>query len=149
MNRWFQGNRTRLKRSVSSAPMLQILAEKKAVDEENQRVRRGREEDRHPRLPVPLCCPTDTGPKRTSIPAHTFRLQSLERDRFVAYNRTFGEASAPLKFDRELTAELLIRDRRRRVRRLEGEIRPIEKSAAAAVSLSARRRLSLSRWICS
>ncbi|MEO8131999.1 MAG: DUF1553 domain-containing protein [Bryobacteraceae bacterium] len=33
--------------------------------------------------------------------------KSLQRDRFVAFNRTFGDKTAPLKFDNELTAELM------------------------------------------
>ena len=36
--------------------------------------------------------------------------ESLPRDRFVAFNRTFGEKTSPLRFDRELTAKLLAAD---------------------------------------
>ena len=67
-------------------------------------------------------------------------VRSLERDRFVAWNRMFGEASAPFKFDRALTPELLPQERRAEYERLESEVRRIEEGASTAVSVPARRR---------
>ena len=62
--------------------------------------------------------------------------KSLERDRFVAYNRIFGEKSAPLNFDRELTAELLEPDQRSEYDRLKKRFDDLKKSPASAVRLS-------------
>src|SRR5258705_476076 len=57
--------------------------------------------------------------------------KSLERNRFVAYNRIFGEKSAPLSFDRELTAELLEEDQRPEYDRLKKKFEDLKKTLPA------------------
>jgi hypothetical protein len=53
--------------------------------------------------------------------------ESLPRDRYVAFNRTFGEKSSPLKFDRELTAELLPAEARSEYERLKSAFETLKK----------------------
>lgn len=102
---WF-ANRTNSEAKRFEALMLQISAEKKTVDEENKRVVAAAEKTA-PKVTRTIVLPGGYRSEEDFNPGAYIPVKSLERDRFVAWNRTFGEASAPFKFDRTLTAELL------------------------------------------
>ncbi len=96
---------------------LEINREKREIDEENRRIV---EDARKKAPPVErtIVLPGGYRSEEDFNPGADIPAKSLERDRFVAWNRIFGEGSAPLKFDRELTAELLPADRRGEYERL-------------------------------
>ncbi|MCX6610753.1 MAG: DUF1553 domain-containing protein, partial [Acidobacteria bacterium] len=102
---WFEGP-TEEKARAFEALMLDIAAEKKKVDEEN-------------RLTVEEAAKVAVKPKRTIVlpggyrsdedfnPGADVAVKSIPRDRYVAYNRTFLEGGAPMRFPSELTVRLL------------------------------------------
>jgi cytochrome c553 len=106
LNRWFQGERTRAEAEGFQRLLLEIVAEKKALDGENRRlIEDGKKNE--PKETRTIVLPGGYRSEEDFNPGAYIPSKSLPRDRFVAYNRTFGETAAPLKFDRELTAELL------------------------------------------
>ncbi len=106
LKKWFSGDRTPEEAEAFQRLLLTILAEKKSVDEENKKlVEAGKKAE--PKIAHTIVLPGGYRSDEDFNPGAYIPSKSLERDRFVAFNRTFGEASAPLKFDRELTAELL------------------------------------------
>lgn len=102
---WFAGPSEAKAREFETL-MLGILAEKKQVDEEN-------------RIVVEAAMKVAVKPKRTITlpggyrsdedfnPGADVPVKSIARDRYVAYNRSFNEGGAPLRFPNELTAKLL------------------------------------------
>ena len=102
---WFDGPSEEKARAFE-ALMLDIAAEKKKVDEEN-------------RLTVEAAAKVAVKPKRTIVlpggyrsdedfnPGADVAVKSIPRDRYVAYNRTFLEGGAPMRFPSELTVRLL------------------------------------------
>ncbi len=108
---WFAGP-SEVKAREFEALMVGILAEKRQVDEEN-------------RLVVEAAMKVAVKPKRTIVlpggyrseedfnPGADVPVKSIARDRYVAYNRTFNDAGAPLRFPGELTVTLLEGEARR------------------------------------
>ena len=125
--------------------MLEILAEKKAVDEENRRlVEQAKKTEA--KVIRTIVLPGGYRSEEDFNPGAYIPSKSLERDRFVAYNRIFGEKSAPLNFDRELTAELLGEGPAVRIRSAEEEVRGSEEGPASAVPLSPVRGRVRAAW---
>ncbi len=106
LNRWFQGQKTAAEAEAFQRLLLEILAEKKALDEENRKSVEAAKSTQ-PKVLRSIVLPGGYRSEEDFNPGAYIPSKSLERDRFVAYNRTFGEKTAPLKFDAELTAELL------------------------------------------
>ena len=102
---WFEGPSLE-KAKAFEALMVGVLAEKKVLDEEN-------------RIVVEAAAKVAEKPKRTIVlpggyrsdedfnPGADVPVRSLDRDKYVAYNRTFSEGGAPWRFPNELTAKLL------------------------------------------
>jgi cytochrome c553 len=127
LNRWFQGNRTPAEAESFQRLLLQILAEKKAIDEENRQLVEAAKKIAPPIIRS-IVLPNGYRSEEDFNPGAYIPSKSLERDRFVAYNRTFGEATAPLKFDRELIAEFLDPDRRPEYDRLKAKFDQLKKA---------------------
>ncbi len=127
LNGWFQGKRTAFEAEAFERLLLGIAAEKKTLDEENQRiVEAGKKAE--PKVLRTIVLPGGYRSEEDFNPGAYIPSKSLERDRFVAYNRTFGEASAPLKFDRDLTAELLGPEQRPEYERLKRTFEELKKA---------------------
>lgn len=102
---WFEGPNEEKARAFE-ALMLEIAAEKKTVDDEN-------------RTMVEAAAKAAAKPKRTIIlpgayrsdedfnPGADVQVKSIPRDRYVAYNRTFLEGAAPMRFPSDMTVRLL------------------------------------------
>jgi cytochrome c553 len=100
--------------------MLEIAAEKKMLDQENTKV-------------VEAAKASAPKPKRTIVLPGGYRsdedfnpgadvvVKSLARDRFVAYNRTFVEGAAPLRFPTEIIPRYLRGEERERYNSLKAE----------------------------
>ena len=110
---WF-ANRTQAEAERFQALMLQIIAEKKGVDEENKRVVAAAEKIA-PKVLRTIVLPGGYRSEEDFNPGAYIPVRSLERDRFVAWNRTFGEASAPFKFDRDVDTRVASAGAPRRV----------------------------------
>jgi hypothetical protein len=106
LNRWFDGDRTPAEAASFQQLILDIAAEKKKVDEEN-RILVDAANKAAPKVARTIVLPGGYRSEEDFNPGAYIPSKSLERDRFVAYNRTFGERTSPLRFDRELTAKLL------------------------------------------
>ena len=109
------------------ALVLQISTDKKSIDAENRRAvesanKRAAPVRRTIILPGGYRSDEDFNPG-ADVPA-----KSLPRDRFVAWNRIFGESASPLKFDRELTAQLLDQDARPEYERLKAKFDSLKKA---------------------
>ena len=127
LNRWFQGGQDAREAESFQRLMLEILAEKKAVDEENRRlVEQAKKTEA--KVIRTIVLPGGYRSEEDFNPGAYIPSKSLERDRFVAYNRIFGEKSAPLNFDRELTAELLEKDQRSEYDRLKKKFEDLKKT---------------------
>ena len=119
---WFQGNRdARLKREISNACWWRFRPEKKRSTRRTNDTAGGRKKSA-PKVHRTVFSPADTGQRRISIQA----LRSL-RSRSIATGLSpgtgsFGDKTAPLKFDRELTAELLDQDSVPNTNRLKDEV---------------------------
>ncbi len=101
--------------------MIGVLAEKRQLDADNRVV----VEAAMKAAPKPVRTIVLPGGYRSDEdfnPGADVPSKSLERDRYVAYNRTFQEASAPLKFSAELTVKLLPQEARGEYLRLKGEL---------------------------
>ena len=127
LNRWFRGGQDAQEAESFQRLMLEILSEKKTVDEENRRVveQAKRTEAKVIRT---IVLPGGYRSEEDFNPGAYIQSKSLERDRFVAYNRIFGEKSAPLNFGRELTADLLEEDQRSEYDRLKKKFEDLKKT---------------------
>jgi hypothetical protein len=123
---WF-ANPTAAEAKRFETLMLQICAEKKAVDEENKRVVEAAEKAA-PKILRTVVLPGGYRSEEDFNPGAAIPARSLERERFVAWNRIFGDKSAPLKFDRELTAELLPEERRGEYQALKATFESLKKA---------------------
>lgn len=124
---WFQGEKT-LEEAQRFQQLLQsIVAEKKALDKENHRLIETAKKA-EPKVLRTIVLPGGYRSEEDFNPGAYIASKSLERDRFVAYNRTFGEKDSPLKFDRELTAELLKPDKRADYDRLRTKLEELKKA---------------------
>jgi cytochrome c553 len=103
---WFEGEKNREQAKAFEALILQIKDEKKAVDEDNHRLVEAAKKNA-PKIVRTIVLPGGYRSEEDFNPGAYIPSKSLERDRFVAWNRIFGEKDSPLKFDRELTARLL------------------------------------------
>src|SRR6185295_19026366 len=92
LNRWFRGGQDAQEAESFQRLMLEILSEKKTVDEENRRVveQAKRTEAKVIRT---IVLPGGYRSEEDFNPGAYIQSKSLERDRFVAYNRIFGEKS--------------------------------------------------------
>lgn len=106
LKRWFAGERNAHEAQAFEKLLLDIVAEKKAVDEENRKLVETAQKTA-PKVVRTIVLPGGYRSEEDFNPGAYIASKSLPRDRFVAYNRIFGEKDSPLKFDRELTAELL------------------------------------------
>jgi cytochrome c553 len=124
---WFQGHRTAQEAEKFQRLMLEILAEKKALEEENRKLVEAAKKT-EPKILRSIVLPGGYRSEEDFNPGAYIPSKSLEHDRFVAFNRTFGESSAPLKFDRDLTLELLEPDRRPEYDRLNKTFEDLKKT---------------------
>ena len=110
--------------------LLEIFAEKKAVDEEN---RRSVEHAKKAEAKVirTIVLPGGYRSEEDFNPGAYIPSKSIDRDRFVAFNRIFGEKSAPLNFDPELTADLLEEAQRSEYDRLKKKFEDLKKTLPA------------------
>lgn len=102
---WFEGP-SEAKARAFEALMLEIAAEKKLVDQDN-------------RFTVEAAAKAAAKPKRTIVlpggyrsdedfnPGADVPVKSIPRDRYVAYNRTFTEGGAPMRFPTDMTVRML------------------------------------------
>ncbi|MEJ7608418.1 MAG: hypothetical protein WKF37_19650 [Bryobacteraceae bacterium] len=120
LNRWFQGGRTDEEANRFQKLMLEIIGEKKLMDEENKRlVEAGNKAE--PKVARTIVLPGGYRSEEDFNPGAYIPSKSLERDKFVAYNLILNDASAPLKFDRELTIELLGEEGQAEYRRMQAK----------------------------
>jgi len=127
LKNWFQGRRDAGEAESFQRLLLEILAEKKAVDEDN---RRSVEQAKKAEAKVirTIMLPGGYRSEEDFNPGAYIPSKSLERDRFVAYKSIFAEKSAPLNFDRDLTAELLEDNQRSEYERLKKKFDDLKKT---------------------
>jgi len=130
LKNWFQGRRDVREAESFQRLLLEILAEKKAVDEEN---RRSVEQAKKAEAKVirTIVLPGGYRSEEDFNPGAYIPSRSIDRDRFVAFNRIFGEKSAPLNFDPELTADLLEEAQRSEYDRLKKKFEDLKKTLPA------------------
>ena len=103
---WFEGRKTKAEADAFQTLLISILAEKKALDDENKAlVEAARKAET--RVIKTIVLPGGYRSEEDFNPGAYIAAKSLERDRYVAWNRTFGEASAPMKLPRELVPQFL------------------------------------------
>jgi cytochrome c553 len=124
---WFNGQHTPEEAASFQRLMLEILAEKKKVDAENLELVQAAKKNEAKILRT-IVLPGGYRSEEDFNPGAYVPSKSLQRDRFVAYNKIFGEASAPLKFDSELTLELLPPDRRPEHLRLKERLEKLKRA---------------------
>ncbi len=118
---WFAGHRTLATAQAFEKLLLEILAEKKALDDENKKViETAKQREAKPRRTIVL--PGGYRSDEDFNPGAYIPIKSLERDRYVAWNRTFNDKNSPLQLGRELTAELLRGAPRQEAERLRREL---------------------------
>jgi hypothetical protein len=127
LTRWFQGDRSAQEAEKFQRMLLQIAAEKKVLDEENVRLVEAAKKAQ-PKITRTIVLPGGYRSEEDFNPGAYIPSKSLDRDRFVAYNRIFGDSSAPLRFDKELTAELLEREQRTEYDRLRTTFESLKKA---------------------
>jgi hypothetical protein len=127
LQQWFAGERTRQEAESFQKLLLEIRVEKQAVDESNRRFVEEANK-RAPKVPRTIVLPGGYRSEEDFNPGAYIPADSLPRDRYVAFNRTFGEASAPLKFDRALTAELLFDEAKPEYERLKAKHEALKKN---------------------
>jgi cytochrome c553 len=109
LDRWFAGERTREQAEAFTRLLLNIVEEKAALDAANQKViDAAKAKESKPARSIVL--PGGYRSEEDFNPGAFISIQSLERDRYVAWNRTLNEANAPLKLPREFVAEELAQD---------------------------------------
>ncbi len=127
LQKWFAGQKTRAVAEEFQALILSILAEKKTVDAENKLViDAGKKAESKPKRTVVL--PGGYRSEEDFNPGAYIPIKSIDRDRYVAWNRTLNEKSAPLKFDKDLVATLLEVDAKAKLRALEADFEAKKKA---------------------
>jgi hypothetical protein len=130
LNSWFQGRRDAREAEAFQRLLLEILAEKKAVDEENRSlVEQAKKTEA--KVIRTIVLPGGYRSEEDFNPGAYVPSKSLERDRFVAYDHIFRGKSAPLNFDRELTADLLEEHQRPEYDRLKKKFEDLKKTLPA------------------
>ncbi|MCW5965668.1 MAG: PSD1 domain-containing protein [Bryobacterales bacterium] len=104
--RWFSGEQTAAEAKAFQKLLLEITAEKQQIEAANERLVEDAKRQA-PRVLRTIVLPGGYRSEEDFNPGADIPAQSLDRDRFVAWNRIFGEKNAPLKFNHELTAALL------------------------------------------
>jgi cytochrome c553 len=117
---WFAAKSEAAAKSFSTL-LLSIDEEKTRLDAENQRiVEAGKKlEAKSERL---IVLPGGYRSEEDFNPGAFIESKSLERDRYVAWNRTFADKAAPLNLGAELTASLLQGEPKERYRQLAKEL---------------------------
>ncbi len=130
LEKWFAGEKTQNTAEDFQALILSILAEKKVVDAENKVViEEGKKAEAKPKPTIVL--PGGYRSEEDFNPGAYIPIKSIERNRYVAWNRTMNEKSAPLKFEKELVAELLAGDAKAKYKALELEAERKKKALPA------------------
>ncbi|MCX6597464.1 MAG: DUF1549 domain-containing protein [Acidobacteria bacterium] len=124
---WFDGRKTSAEADAFQTLLIGILAEKKALDAENK-VAVEAAKKLEPRVIKTITLPGGYRSEEDFNPGAYIAAKSLERDRFVAWNRTFGEASAPLKLPRELVPEFLDAPQKAEHRKLAQRLAELKKA---------------------
>lgn len=120
LEKWFAGQKTQQTADEFQALILSIVAEKKALDAENKIViEAGKKAEAKPKRTVVL--PGGYRSEEDFNPGAYIPIKSIDRNRYVAWNRTMNEKSAPLKFEKELVAELLQGEVKAKYKALETE----------------------------
>ena len=125
---WFR-DKNAANAQAFQALILQIEQEKKSVDAENARLLEAAKKAAPP-VRRTIVLPGGYRSDEDFNPGADVPALSLPRDRFVAWNRIFGEASAPLKFDRELTTNLLPSEARAKYDELKAKLDNLKKALA-------------------
>jgi hypothetical protein len=127
LQKWFAGSKTQTAAEEFQALIVSVIAEKKAVDAENKLViEAGRKAEAKPTRTIVL--PGGYRSEEDFNPGAYIPIKSIERDRYVAWNRTLNEKNAPLKFDRDLVAALLKGGAKAKLRTLEADYEAKKKS---------------------
>ncbi|MFN3325801.1 MAG: PSD1 and planctomycete cytochrome C domain-containing protein [Bryobacteraceae bacterium] len=127
LDRWFAGQRSPAEAEAFQNLILEIAVEKKSIDEENRAlIEEAKKQEEKPRRTIIL--PGGYRSDEDFNPGAYIPSKSLARDRYVAWNRVFGESSAPLKFNGELTAELLDENERPRYEHLKSRAEELKKA---------------------
>lgn len=130
LEKWFAGDKTQKTAEEFQALILSIVTEKKAVDAENKVViEEGKKAEAKPKRTIVL--PGGYRSEEDFNPGAYIPIKSIERNRYVAWNRTMNEKSAPLKFEKELVAELLSGDAKAQYKALELEAERKKKALPA------------------
>ncbi len=124
---WFDGRKTSAEAEAFQALLIGILAEKKSLDAENK-VAVEAAKKLEPRVIKTITLPGGYRSEEDFNPGAYIAAKSLERDRYVAWNRTFGEASAPLKLPRELVPQFLEGPQKAEHRRLAQQLAALKKA---------------------
>jgi cytochrome c553 len=106
LRNWFSGQKTPTEAGQFQRLILEIIKEKNAVDAENERILAEARKNAPP-VRRTIVLPGGYRSDEDFNPGAEVPAKSLDRDRFVAWNRTMGEKSAPLRLDHDLTASLL------------------------------------------
>jgi hypothetical protein len=122
IERWKkEPRRTRAEAEAFQKMVLEIVAEKKAIDEENKRLVAAAKA-KAPKVLRTVVLPGGYRSEEDFNPGADIPAKSLERERFVTWNKVFGEKTSPLKLDRELTADLLEPEYRGEYQRLKADV---------------------------
>lgn len=124
---WFQGSKNATQATSFQKLLLDIRAEKKTIDEENRKLVEEAKKT-EPKIKRTIILPGGYRSEEDFNPGAYIASKSLDRDRFVVFNRIFGEASAPLKFDRDVTVELMDTHRRPEYERLKAKFDQLKKA---------------------
>ena len=127
LKNWFQGRRDRAEAESFQRLLLEILAEKKIVDEENRRlIEQGKKAEA--KVVRTIVLPGGYRSEEDFNPGAYISSKSLERNRFTAYKTIFADKSAPLNFDREMTVALLDENNRSEYERLKKKFDDLKKT---------------------
>jgi hypothetical protein len=127
LRQWFAGNHSASEAASFQRLLLDIRTEKKKLDEENrQLVEAGKKTES--KVTRTILLPGGYRSDEDFNPGAYIASKSLDRDRFVVFNRIFADTSAPLKFDEALTAELMDTDRRRDFDHLKTRLEQLQKA---------------------
>lgn len=127
LNSWFQGKQDDAEAKAFQELLIAIRAEKNAVDEDNRRIVEEAKRT-EPKVRRTIVLPGAYRSEEDFNPGAYIPSKSLDRDRFVAFNRIFVDAAGPLKLDRELTAELMDADKRRQYLELKERLERLQKA---------------------
>jgi cytochrome c553 len=117
---WFGGQQPEQAAARFQQLLLEIIAEKEALEAENKALVEAAKAAA-PRVVRTIVLPGGYRSEEDFNPGADIPAKSLSRDRFVAWNRVFGEKSAPLKLSHELTVELLAPEEQDQYDRLRDE----------------------------